>query len=75
MDSDEKSEVIQAQVEYNTPSSESSDAVTDARNITAVKGDESDGKVVWNFKTCVAACSLVGLYVGKYPPEISNTQN
>lgn len=34
-------------------------------NKYAVKGDNSDGKVVWNWKTRIAAFCLVTLYVGE----------
>jgi hypothetical protein len=56
------------QVEDVSPSTASDEVPTDAlKNAYAVKGDESDGKVVWNLKTRIAAFSLVMLYVGSSP--------
>ena len=37
----------------------------DPENREAVKGDDSDGKVDWNFKSITATCCLAGLYVGR----------
>jgi hypothetical protein len=56
------------QVEDVSPSTTSDEVPTERkRNAYAVKGDESDGKVVWNLKTRIAAISLVMLYVGSSP--------
>jgi len=56
------------QVEDVSPSTASEEVPTEGkRNAYAVKGDESDGKVVWNLKTRIAAVSLVMLYVGSSP--------
>lgn len=40
-------------------------AVVDVENRAAFKGDESDGKVEWNFKTLAAATFLCMLYTGR----------
>jgi hypothetical protein len=40
-------------------------AVVDVENKAAFKGDESDGKVEWNFKSLAAATFLCMLYTGK----------
>ena len=55
------------QVEDVSPSTASDEVPTALKNAYAVKGDESDGKVVWNLKTRIAAISLVMLYVGSSP--------
>ena len=55
------------QVEDISPSTASDEVPTVRKNAYAVKGDESDGKVVWNLKTRIAAISLVMLYVGLSP--------
>ncbi|KUJ15067.1 uncharacterized protein LY89DRAFT_720466 [Mollisia scopiformis] len=39
-------------------------AVIDIENRAAFKGDDSEGKVVWNFKTMAAATFLCTLYTG-----------
>lgn len=40
-------------------------AVVDIENKAAFKGDESDGKVDWNFKNLAAGFFLCMLYTGK----------
>jgi hypothetical protein len=40
-------------------------AVVDVENRAAFKGDESDGKVEWNFKNLAAATFLCMLYTGR----------
>ena len=40
-------------------------AIVDVENKAAFKGDESDGKVEWNFKSLAAATFLCMLYTGK----------
>lgn len=40
-------------------------AVVDVENKAAFKGDQSDGKVEWNFKSLAAATFLCMLYTGK----------
>lgn len=40
-------------------------AVVDVENKAAFKGDESDGKIEWNFKSLAAATFLCMLYTGK----------
>jgi hypothetical protein len=37
---------------------------SDLESSGAVKGDDSDGRVVWTFTSIVATVSLSGLYVG-----------
>jgi MFS family permease len=65
-DDNDKADITQ--VEDVSPSTASDEVPTDSkRNAYAVKGDESDGKVVWNLKTRIAAVSLVMLYVGSSP--------
>ena len=46
-------------------SNDSTDSDYDINNKYAVKGDNSDGKVEWNWKTRVAASCLILLYVSK----------
>ena len=63
----EKSDITQDHVENITPSNESEDVDAtnyEGNNKYAVKGDESDGKIVWTWKTRIAASCLVLLYVG-----------
>lgn len=43
----------------------------DPENREAVKGDDSDGKVDWNFKSITATCCLAGLYVGESQVRIN----
>jgi hypothetical protein len=38
----------------------------DVNNTRAVKGDDSDGKVIWSTRSIFAAIFLAGLYTGKY---------
>lgn len=39
-------------------------AIVDISNSQAFKGDESDGKVEWNFRKLLAAFSMILLYEG-----------
>lgn len=45
----------------------------DIHNEQAFKGDDSDGKVAWTFRTAFAACMLAMLYVGTLPSALSLT--
>lgn len=36
----------------------------DMKNTSAVKGDDSDGKVVWGFRSILSAIFLAALYTG-----------
>lgn len=38
----------------------------DVNNTRAVKGDDSDGKVIWSTRSIFAAIFLAGLYTGMY---------
>jgi hypothetical protein len=66
-----KSDITENQIETITPNGGNlidEDAHNhELNNKYAVKGDDSDGKVVWNWKTRIAAFCLVLLYVGKWP--------
>lgn len=66
---EEKSGIHEEQIETVTTRSESDDTLAahnqELNNKYAVKGDNSDGKVVWNWKTRIAAFCLVTLYVGE----------
>lgn len=66
---DLKTDISEDQVEHVNTNSDSGDDVDfnnhNLNNKYAIKGDNSDGKVVWNWKTRIAAFSLVLLYVGK----------
>lgn len=64
----EKTQVSQDHVENTSPSNEKTELETESyenNNKYAVKGDDSDGKIAWTWKTRIAACCLVTLYVGK----------
>lgn len=64
----EKTDITENQVENVSQRNESTDAETEnylSSNKFAVKGDESDGKIVWYWKTRIAAFSLILLYVGQ----------
>lgn len=41
----------------------------DINNRNAFKGDDSDGKVIWNTRSIFAAIFLAGLYTGKKPSQ------
>ncbi len=41
------------------------DLAVDVHNRDAVKGDESDGRVIWTPKQIIATICLAGLYVGE----------
>jgi len=60
----EKNEISNEHIETTT-SQGSTASDEDINNKYAVKGDNSDGKVVWNWKTRIAASCLVLLYVSK----------
>lgn len=64
----EKTSVTQDHVERIAPASdidETENANYEVNNKYAVKGDDSDGKINWTWKTITAALCLVLLYVGK----------
>jgi hypothetical protein len=41
------------------------DHISYLNNSRAVRGDDSDGKIAWNVKSRIAACSLMIFYVGE----------
>ena len=47
-------------------------AVVDVENKAAFKGDESDGKIEWTFKTLMAATFLCMLYTGETRTSVSS---
>ena len=63
----EKAQITEDRLESLSPNSDSDDVDQNAysKNASAVKGDKSDGKIGWNWKTRTAAVSLALLYVGK----------
>lgn len=42
----------------------------DMNNSHAVKGDDSDGKVIWSMRSIFAAIFLAALYTGKINPPM-----
>jgi len=76
---DLKSDISEDQVEHVNTNSDSGDDVDinnhNLNNKYAIKGDDSDGKVVWNWKTRIAAFSLVLLYVGKCATTLDKTSH
>jgi MFS family permease len=59
-----KPEVDVDEVENATPSN-TVDPIRYLNNSRAVRGDDSDGRIAWNVKLRIAACSLMIFYVGK----------
>lgn len=39
----------------------------DMKNTSAVKGDDSDGKVIWSLRSIFSAIFLAALYTGMFP--------
>lgn len=63
----EKTEVLQ--IEHVQTNDESEDTI-DVENKRAVKGDDSDGLIDWNWKLRIAVMCLIGLYTGELSSEI-----
>lgn len=68
-------EHMEANIDHKYDLTKENTLGVDLENRDAVKGDNSDGQIDWNFKQLIATISLAGLYVGKLTIPLETLRN